>query len=57
MPLRIEPPLYRRRVDFYTKSRAFDTTRARQELGFNPAVDLPEGMRRTAAWYREKGLL
>ena len=26
VPLRIEPPLYRRRVDFYTKSRAFDTT-------------------------------
>ena len=36
VPLRIEPPLYRRRVDFYTKSRAFDTTRARTELGFAP---------------------
>ena len=29
VPLRIEPPLDRRRVEFYTKSRAFDTTRAR----------------------------
>jgi dihydroflavonol-4-reductase len=57
VPLRIEPPLYRRRVDFYTKSRAFDTTRARAELGFAPQVDLEEGIRRTAAWYREKGLL
>ena len=57
VPLRIEPPLYRRRVDFYTKSRAFDTTRARQELGFRPAVDLPEGIRRTAEWYRQQGLL
>jgi nucleoside-diphosphate-sugar epimerase len=57
IPLRIEPPLYRRRVDFYTKSRAFDTTRARTELGFAPAVDLEEGIRRTAAWYREQGLL
>ncbi len=28
-PFGIEPPLYRRRVDFYTKSRAFDITRAR----------------------------
>ncbi len=37
VPLRIEPPLYRRRVDFYTKSRAFDTTRARTELAFNPS--------------------
>ena len=57
VPLRLEPPLYRRRVDFYTKSRAFDTTRARTELGFAPAVDLPEGIRRTIAWYRAQGLL
>lgn len=57
VPLRIEPPLYRRRVDFYTKSRAFDTTRARTEIGFSPQVGLEEGIRRTAAWYREKGLL
>lgn len=57
VPLRLSPPLYRRRVDFYTKSRAFDTTRARAELGFAPAVDLPEGIRRTIAWYRAEGLL
>jgi nucleoside-diphosphate-sugar epimerase len=57
VPLRIEPPLYRRRVDFYTKSRAFDTARARAELGFSPRVDLDEGIRRTAAWYRAQGLL
>jgi nucleoside-diphosphate-sugar epimerase len=57
VPLRVEPPLYRRRVDFYTKSRAFDTTRARAELGYAPQVDLPEGIHRTAAWYREQGLL
>ncbi len=55
VPLRIEPPLYRRRVDFYTKSRAFDTTRARTELGFAPKVDLEEGIQRTADWYRERG--
>jgi dihydroflavonol-4-reductase len=57
VPLRIEPPLYRRRVDFFTKSRAFDTTRARTELGFNPAVDLEDGIKRTADWYRAEGLL
>jgi nucleoside-diphosphate-sugar epimerase len=57
VPLRIEPPLYRRRVDFYTKSRAFDTTRARTELAFVPTIDLAEGIRRTAAWYRARGLL
>jgi dihydroflavonol-4-reductase len=57
VPLRIEPPLYRRRVDFYRKSRAFDTSRARRELGYNPSIDLTTGIRRTAAWYREQGLL
>jgi nucleoside-diphosphate-sugar epimerase len=52
-PLGIEPPLYRRRVDFFTKSRAFDISRARAELGFAPSVGLHEGIRRTLAWYRE----
>ena len=57
VPLRIEPPIFRRRVDFYTKSRAFDTARARTELGFAPKVDLEEGIQRTAAWYRQEGWL
>lgn len=57
VPLRITPPIFRRRVDFYTKSRAFDTTRARTELGFAPKVDLEEGIKRTADWYRTEGLL
>jgi nucleoside-diphosphate-sugar epimerase len=57
VPFGVEPPLFRRRVDFYRKSRAFDTTRARQELGYNPTVTLKTGIRRTAAWYRAQGLL
>ncbi len=57
VPFGIEPPLFRRRVDFYRKSRAFDTTRARQELGYNPAIDLRTGIHRTAEWYRAEGLL
>ena len=54
-PFGIEPPIYRRRVDFFTKSRAFDITRARRELGYAPAVSLREGVRRTLAWYRQAG--
>jgi len=57
VPLRIEPPIFRRRVDFYTKSRAFDTTRAQTELGFRATVDLEDGIKRTADWYRSEGLL
>ena len=54
-PLGIEPPIYRRRVDFFTKSRAFDIARARAELGFAPQVGLHEGVRRTLDWYRRAG--
>jgi nucleoside-diphosphate-sugar epimerase len=57
LPLGVEPPLYRRRVDFYTKSRAFDITRARTEIGYAPATGLREGIARTLAWYREEGWL
>ena len=56
-PLGIEPPIFRRRVDFFTKSRAFDITRARSEIGFAPRVELREGIRRTLNWYRAEGWL
>ena len=56
-PFRIEPPLYRRRVDFFTKSRAFDITRARTDIGYAPAVGLREGISRTLTWYRDHGWL
>jgi len=54
-PFGIEPPLYRRRVDFFTKSRAFDISRARAELGYAPRVSLQDGIHRTMAWYRAEG--
>ncbi len=57
VPLGVEPPLYRRRVDFFTKSRAFDIARARAELGFAPGVSLREGVRRSLEWYQLKGWL
>lgn len=54
-PFGLEPPIYRRRVDFFRKSRAFDIGRARRELGFNPQVGVQEGIGRTLEWYREQG--
>jgi nucleoside-diphosphate-sugar epimerase len=57
VPLGIEPPIYRRRVDFFTKSRAFDIGRARHELGYAPLVGLREGITRTLDWYRAQGWL
>ena len=54
-PFGLEPPLYRRRVEFFTKSRAFDISRARSEIGYAPQVTVREGVRRTLAWYRGAG--
>jgi nucleoside-diphosphate-sugar epimerase len=57
VPLGIDPPLHRRRVDFWTKSRAFTTLKARRLLGYEPKVDLEQGIARTVASYREAGWL
>lgn len=56
-PFRISPPIYRRRMDFFVKDRAFDISKARRILGYDPRVDLKEGLAKTAAWYQEKGLI
>ena len=56
-PLGINPPLYRRRVDFFRKHRAFDISKASKELGFEPKTDLKTGISLTAEWYRQQGLL
>jgi dihydroflavonol-4-reductase len=57
VPFGIDPPLHRRRVDFWTKSRAFTTQKARRLLGYEPRVSLDEGIARTVASYREAGWL
>ena len=54
-PFGVAPPIYRRRVDFFRKSRSFDIGRAQRELGYAPAVGLREGIGRTLEWYREHG--
>jgi nucleoside-diphosphate-sugar epimerase len=56
-PLGIPPPLFPRRVDWFRSDRAFRIDRARRELGWEPRVELDEGLRRTADWYRAHGLL
>jgi len=56
-PLRISPPIYPRRVDFFCKERAFTIDKARRELGYNPKISPGEGLKRTAEWYFERGYL
>ena len=56
-PLRINPPIHRRRLDFFIKDRAFDISKAKGLLGYSPKVKLNDGLRRTAQWYAEQGWL
>lgn len=56
-PFGIEPPIYRRRVDFFTKSRSFDISKAKRLLGYRPKVELKDGLARTGHAYVESGLL
>ncbi len=56
-PLRIDPPLHRRRLDFFRKSFVFSTDKAQRLLGFAPKVAFRDGARDTAEWYGRQGLL
>ena len=56
-PLRITPPLFRRRASWFRQVRAFSIEKARTELGYEPEIGILEGLVRTAAWYRENGYL
>jgi len=56
-PFKKEPPLYRRRIAFFKKDRAFDISKAKNILGYVPAFDLKEGVHLTARWYLENGYI
>ena len=57
VPLKINPPIYRRRVGFFTHNRAFTGAKAQRLLDYTPHVGLEEGLRRTAQWYETSGHL
>ncbi len=56
-PFGIEPPIHRRRADFFIKSRAFDCSKAQRELGFKPRFSFEEEAAYVARWYQEHGWL
>ena len=56
-PFGIAPPLYRRRVAFFVKNRAYDISKARRRLGYEPAQDLSGEIRDIIADYRAEGLI
>jgi nucleoside-diphosphate-sugar epimerase len=56
-PFGVSPPIFPRRVDWFRQNRAFDVSRAREELGYAASVGLDVGLRRTGDWYRANGYL
>ncbi len=56
-PLGLEPPLYPRRLDFFIKDRSFNIAKARRILGYEPKVNLSDGLASTVEWYRQKAYL
>jgi dihydroflavonol-4-reductase len=56
-PFGIEPPIYRRRVAFFTKDRAFNTSKFRERLGYSYTFSNEEGLKQTTRWYIEHGWL
>lgn len=50
LPLEVQPA----GVDFVRRPYAVSIERAREILGYRPAVDLDEGLRRTAEWLRSE---
>lgn len=55
--IKIPPPIHERRIHFFTNSRAFDTTKAKKLLDFQPKINLLEGISETFNWYVNEGLL
>ncbi len=56
-PLGVQPPLHRRRLDFFKKSFMFSCEKAERLMGFSPKWTFKEGVGKTALWYRESGKL
>lgn len=54
-PLGIEPPLFRRRVAFFIKDRAYDISKARRMLGYEPRTDFRGEIADIIAHHRREG--
>ena len=56
-PFGVKPPIFRRRVGFFTHNRAFDLSKAREKLGYESRVDHKQGIRMTVDWYQQHGFI
>jgi dihydroflavonol-4-reductase len=56
-PLGIQPPLHRRRMDFFKKNFAFSLEHPAKILGFTPRHTFNQGVAATLRWYTDMGYL
>jgi len=56
-PVGIQPPVHRRRMDFFRKGFTFEQGKLSSVLGFAAKVSFKEGALKTAHWYKAKGYL
>jgi nucleoside-diphosphate-sugar epimerase/2-polyprenyl-3-methyl-5-hydroxy-6-metoxy-1,4-benzoquinol methylase len=56
-PFGIQPPLHRRRMDFFRKTFVFAGEKSRNVLKFSPKFTFKEGALETARWYASMGYL
>ncbi|GJL50355.1 MAG: oxidoreductase [Nitrospirales bacterium] len=57
MPLKLRPPLFRRRVGYFRENRAFDLTKAKERLGYVSQWDHKTGVSTSIDWYRKKDMI
>lgn len=56
-PLGIQPPLHRRRLDFFKKTLFFSDKKSSEVLGFKPKIDFKTGSELTIDWYDQEKLI
>jgi nucleoside-diphosphate-sugar epimerase/SAM-dependent methyltransferase len=56
-PMGIQPPLHRRRMDFFKKSFQLSWKKAYEVLGYHPKISFSEGVLKTANWYVSMGFI
>lgn len=57
IPVGIQPPLHRRRLDFFKKTLYFSSEKSQNKMKYKAKTSFQEGARRTAEWYRSKSFL
>jgi len=56
-PLKSDPPLFPRRVDWFVQNRSFKIDAAKRDFGYNPSIPLDKCLKETADWYLRQGLV